>query len=189
MDKLKTINIKGKDYVEVNTRIAHFRTAEEFKGWSLSSSIVSHIDGVVVIKASIYDEKSLLRATGHGCEKEGSTFINKTSYVENCETSAWGRALGNLGIGIDTSIASKEEVENAIANQKPSTASKTSIGKDEKMIDKDNIFMIRKMVDENYEGNHAKVMKKLGVSDYKYLTYSKYHKAYESMKEDVRKRV
>ena len=50
-------------------------------------------------------------------EKEGSTFINKTSYIENCETSAWGRALGNLGIGIDTSIASAEEVQNAVLNQ------------------------------------------------------------------------
>jgi hypothetical protein len=43
--------------------------------------------------------------------------INKTSYIENCETSAWGRALGNLGYGIQTSIASAEEVEMAIAKQ------------------------------------------------------------------------
>ena len=56
-------------------------------------------------------------ATGHAQEKEGSTFINKTSYIENAETSAIGRALGLLGIGIDTSIASAEEVSTAIANQ------------------------------------------------------------------------
>jgi ssDNA-binding Zn-finger/Zn-ribbon topoisomerase 1 len=43
--------------------------------------------------------------------------INKTSFVENCETSAWGRALGNLGIGIDDSIASAEEVDMAIKKQ------------------------------------------------------------------------
>ena len=44
--------------------------------------------------------------------------------MENCETSAWGRALGNLGIGLDTSVASAEEVQNAIANQnkKPAKA-------------------------------------------------------------------
>ena len=57
-------------------------------------------------------------------EKEGSTFINKTSYIENCETSAWGRALGNLGIGIDTSIASAEEVQNAVLNQSPKKSAK-----------------------------------------------------------------
>ena len=43
---------------------------------------------------------------------------NKTSYIENCETSAVGRALGMCGFGIDTSIASAEEVQNAMANQK-----------------------------------------------------------------------
>ena len=49
--------------------------------------------------------------------KENSSFINKTSYIENCETSAVGRALGMAGIGIDTAVASAEEVQNAINNQ------------------------------------------------------------------------
>ena len=57
-------------------------------------------------------------ATGHASEKDGSSFINKTSALENAETSAVGRALGILGIGIDTSIASAEEVGNAVQNQK-----------------------------------------------------------------------
>ena len=60
----------------------------------------------------------VILGTGTAYEKENSTFINKTSYIENCETSAIGRALAMCGIGIDTSIASKEEVENAIENQK-----------------------------------------------------------------------
>ena len=67
-------------------------------------------------------------ANGLAEESKGSTFINKTSYVENCETSAWGRALGNLGIGLDTSVASADEVKNAIANQgksKSKVSSKT----------------------------------------------------------------
>ncbi|MCQ2771082.1 MAG: hypothetical protein MJ236_04705, partial [Clostridia bacterium] len=50
-------------------------------------------------------------------EKESSSFINKTSFIENCETSAVGRALGFAGIGSKTSIASAEEVRNAINNQ------------------------------------------------------------------------
>ena len=56
-------------------------------------------------------------ATGHASEKDGSSFINKTSALENAETSAVGRALGILGIGIDSSIASAEEVGNAVKNQ------------------------------------------------------------------------
>lgn len=115
MNKLKTIDIKGKQYVEVNERLKYFR--ENYKGWSLTSQIVSLQDGVCVIKATIKDENGRSIATGLAYEKEDSTFINKTSYIENCETSAWGRALGNLGIGIDSSVASAEEVQNAQANQ------------------------------------------------------------------------
>ena len=119
---MKTVDIKGRPYVEVNERIKYFR--ENYKGWSLSSEIVSLENGVCVIKATVKDENEIVKATGLAYEKEGSTFINKTSYIENCETSAWGRALGNLGIGIDTSIASAEEVQNAVLNQKPVTKKK-----------------------------------------------------------------
>lgn len=114
-ENLKTINIKGKEYVEVNERIKYFR--ENYKGWSLTSEIISLENGVCVIKATIKDDNEVVKATGLAYEKEDSSFINKTSYIENCETSAWGRALGNLGIGIDSSIASAEEVQNAQANQ------------------------------------------------------------------------
>ena len=112
---MKTVDIKGKAYVEVNERIKYFR--ENYKGWSLESDLLSLDNGVCVIKATIRDENGVIKANGLAYEKENSTFINKTSYIENCETSAWGRALGNLGIGIDTSIASAEEVINAVNNQ------------------------------------------------------------------------
>lgn len=122
---MKSIDIKGRQYVEVNERIKYFR--ENYKNWSLTSEIVSLENGVCVIKATVKDENEIVKATGFAYEKEGSTFINKTSYIENCETSAWGRALGNLGIGIDTSIASAEEVKNAMLNQndKPKTKGAT----------------------------------------------------------------
>jgi hypothetical protein len=115
MTKLKTVNIKGKEYVEVNERLKHFRT--NYKGWSLVSDIVELTDDRCVVKATIIDDIENIRATGHAYEKEGSSFINKTSFVENCETSAWGRALANLGIGLDTSVASYEEVANAVKQQ------------------------------------------------------------------------
>ena len=117
MCKLKTVNIKGKEYVEVNERLRAFRTLPEYKGYSLESEIISLENGVITIKAVIRDAGGFIKATGLAQEKESSSFINKTSFVENCETSAWGRALGNLGIGIDTSVASAEEVTNAINNQ------------------------------------------------------------------------
>ena len=112
---MKTVDIKGKAYVEVNERIKYFR--EHYKGWSLESDLLSLENGVCVIRATIRDENGVIKANGLAYEKENSTFINKTSYIENCETSAWGRALGNLGIGIDTSIASADEVLNAVSNQ------------------------------------------------------------------------
>ena len=71
-------------------------------------------------------------ANGLAEENRGSSYINKTSYVENCETSAWGRALANFGIGLDTSVASAEEVQNAIANQvsskTPTAKTKLAVG-------------------------------------------------------------
>lgn len=115
--KFKTTNIKGKEYVEVNERIKYFRLADEYKGWSLSSEVV-HLDGdSCVIKATIATADGYIVATGFAQEDKSSSYINKTSYVENCETSAWGRALANLGIGIDTSIASSNEVSMAVSKQ------------------------------------------------------------------------
>jgi len=137
--KFKTTNIKGKEYVEVNERIKYFRLADEYKGWSLSSEVV-HLDGdSCVIKATIATAEGYIVATGFAQEDKSSSYINKTSYVENCETSAWGRALANLGIGIDTSIASSNEVSMAISKQntKQTKASLIAMTDDvkQKMID------------------------------------------------------
>ena len=115
---LNTVNIKGKEYVEVHERITYFREQEQYKNWSLETVIVELTEERVVIKAVITNEEGRTIATGIAYEKADSSYINKTSYIENCETSAWGRALGNLGIGIDVSVASSLEVHNAINNQK-----------------------------------------------------------------------
>lgn len=114
---MKTVNIKGKEYVEVNERLKYFRTQEKYKDYSLESEIINLSNGIITVKAIIKDGNGVIKATGLAQEKESSSFINKTSYVENCETSAWGRALGNLGIGIDTAVATAEEIQNAIINQ------------------------------------------------------------------------
>ena len=114
-EEMKTVDIKGKSYVEVNQRILYFRA--NYENGKILTSIENMDNGIAVIRAEIYIGNDLV-STGHAYEKEGSTFINKTSYLENCETSAIGRALGIFGIGIDTSIASSDEVETAIAQQK-----------------------------------------------------------------------
>jgi len=114
---MKTINIKGKEYVPVHERVLFFRS--EFAGWSIQTDIVSMDSEMAVIKATIYDENGNVKSTGHAYEMQSdkSSFVNKTSYLENCETSAIGRALGCLGIGIENSFASANEVKSAQDNQ------------------------------------------------------------------------
>lgn len=116
---IKTTPIQGKDYAEVNQRIKAFRML--FPEGFITTEIKSLENGVVIFQATVgyYDENgnAVVLGTGTAYEKENSTFINKTSYLENAETSSVGRALGMAGFGIDTSIASAEEVQNARLNQ------------------------------------------------------------------------
>lgn len=113
-----TTDIKGKDYAEVNQRIKAFRMV--YPTGTIETKMLSNENGVCIFRAMIVANGYIL-ATGTAYEKENSTFINKTSYIENCETSAVGRALGMCGFGIDTSVASADEVQNAIANQEEAT--------------------------------------------------------------------
>lgn len=114
--QLRFTNIKGKEYAEVNQRILAF--------WSLfpTGRIITkktHDDGNrCEFECYVYreEEDEKPTTTGHAYEvKQGN--VNSTSYVENCETSAIGRALGLLGIGATTAIASADEVLNAMAQQ------------------------------------------------------------------------
>ena len=118
---IKTTDIRGKQYAEVNQRVKAFRSI--YPEGFIETDILSIEDGVVVMRATVgfydadRDGERVILATGTAYEKENSTNINKTSYIENCETSAVGRALAMAGLGIDTSIASVEEVQNAVEQQ------------------------------------------------------------------------
>lgn len=112
---IMTTPIKGKDYAQVNERIKAFRMVHPLG--LITTEIISLENGVVTMQAKALTETGKLLGTGYAQEKESSSFINKTSFIENCETSAIGRALGMCGFGIDTSICSAEELQNAIANQ------------------------------------------------------------------------
>lgn len=112
---IKTTDIRGKQYAEVNQRIKAFRML--CPNGCITTEILSHENGIIIMRASVHDEEGRLIGTGTAYEKEGSSNINKTSYIENCETSAVGRALAMCGLGIDLSVASFEEVSNAIEQQ------------------------------------------------------------------------
>jgi hypothetical protein len=114
---VETIDIKGKAYITVNERIKEFHKL--YPNGSIVTNFHSQGNGIVIMKCQVTPDvdKPARFFTGVAYENEGSTFINKTSYIENCETSAVGRALGMLGIGIDVSVASADEVINAVNNQ------------------------------------------------------------------------
>ena len=105
-----------KDYVEVNVRIMKFY--EKYPEGRIITELVKWENDIIVMKATAYrDDKDIPAATGYAYEKEGSSFINKTSALENCETSAVGRCLAILGFEIKKSVASREEVANAQLQQ------------------------------------------------------------------------
>lgn len=114
-NEMNLIPVKGKNYAEVSQRIKAFRSL--CPHGAIITEMLSNENGVCVFFARVCDEEGNVLGTGTAYEKETSSYINKTSYIENCETSAVGRALGMCGFGIDTSIASAEEVTNAINNQ------------------------------------------------------------------------
>ncbi|MFR2570933.1 MAG: hypothetical protein ACLS90_04420 [Clostridia bacterium] len=138
---LLTTNIKGKAYIEVNQRIKAFRML--YPQGSIETELINNESGICIFKATIKDDKGKVLGTGTAYEKENSSFINKTSYIENCETSAVGRALGMAGFGIDTSIASAEEVANALTQQD----SEKMI--DKKMIESLNLAIQNNKIDSN----------------------------------------
>lgn len=112
-----SVNIRGKEYATVNERVAQFRNDYGVRG-SIQHELVFNEDGDCIFKCSIYVDERLV-AVGHAWENRGASAINRTSYVENCETSACGRALAFLGYGIDGSIASADEMQAALEQQSP----------------------------------------------------------------------
>lgn len=166
-ERLQTLPIKGKDYAPVTERVKAFR--EICPMGTISTEILSMEDGVVVIKATVSDG-DLVIGTGLAYEKETSSYINKTSYIENCETSAVGRALGFCGIGIDASMASAEELANALKQQEEI---KNAL-KQQEEIKAAKIGNVRAGILENMLNNAGvdieKLKEKKGVSDLADLT-------------------
>ena len=118
------VNIKGKSYVMVNERVKSIRDEDNEYYIDTSIQSISDDQSLVIMKATLSDKDGSILSSGHAQEdkSDASSMVNSTSHIENCETSAIGRCLGNYGIGIDGSIASAEEVSDAIINQKANEA-------------------------------------------------------------------
>lgn len=118
------VNIHGKEYKTVAKRVSEFREKYE-TDFSLVTSLVSIDEKTVVMKAEIYNKEQRLIATGFAEEKRTAKGINETSALENCETSAIGRALANFGLA-GGEYASADEVAQAISQQNQPKASNTT---------------------------------------------------------------
>ena len=150
--KLKTIVLTHKTksgatvstpYVTVNARLKHFRESGEYAGYQLVTEILKHDDEATLIKASLISPDGVVLSTGHAYERASQGFINKTSHVENAETSACGRCLGIYGIGIDEEVRSYEEMSTAIEGQKtPKKRVKESVSAAEQSISKNDVEAI-----------------------------------------------
>lgn len=108
-NQIKTMQLGSKNYAPVNERIKAFRKV--YPTGSIMADIESQDDNTITILATIRDEDDNIIATGRACEKRSEKGINATRLIENCETSAIGRALGIAGFGVDTAVASAEDME------------------------------------------------------------------------------
>lgn len=128
---MKKITIKGKEYVEVKERVIHFRqnfgTKEEMYGIKTEIVEWDKVNKEVIIRAYITDPNDRIVGSGlaHESQNDTNSFVNATSYVENGETSAIGRALASVGIGVEDAYASADEVQNAIKQQDAKKPKKT----------------------------------------------------------------
>lgn len=122
--RIERVNIRGKQYATVDARVLAFW--ELYPDGKIITELQSDDGDRCVFKATVFSGEMPL-STGHAFELRSASPVNKTSYLENCETSAVGRALAFLGIGSNGSIASAEEVSAAIEQQtakEPSKAKK-----------------------------------------------------------------
>lgn len=112
--KLPTVLIKGKEYVQVKDRVLAFN--EKYPNGRITTEIISHENGLWIIKATVMPDIKIQERyfTGFSQAKENDSLINKTSALENAETSAVGRALAMMGIGVIENIGSADEVKKAI---------------------------------------------------------------------------
>ena len=115
----RTVKIGSSDYTLIVARVQDFREAHP--DWGMQSEVLYHDTERVIVKVWVTDPEGRIRGTGLAEEDRSASRVNSTSALENCETSAFGRALASIGFGGDASYASAEEVVNAINTQEQNT--------------------------------------------------------------------
>jgi len=110
------VDIRGKDYRTVAYRVNEFRTNKDYEGWCINTDIIQQSEVEVTMKSIVTDQNGVIRGTGIANEVKGINPINKTSHIENCETSAIGRALASIGLAGEE-YASADELVNALHQQ------------------------------------------------------------------------
>lgn len=124
--QLPTVDIKGRDYVLVKDRVLYFN--EAYPEGMIQTDLTRYENGQVIVLAKVWPDAGKLERyyTGWSQAKENDGYINKSSALENAETSAVGRALAMMGIGVIESIASADEMVKA------TTPTHNSYGDEEK---------------------------------------------------------
>ena len=117
--QIKSQKIHGKSYAMVHDRVNYFRGEAMYKDLGIETELVHFSEEHCVVRAFVRDKDNFILATGiaHEWKLAPKSAVNKTSFVENAETSAIGRALACLGIGTEDVYASAFEVESAKATQ------------------------------------------------------------------------
>lgn len=113
-EEITSMKVGNGNYAKVSERVKAYRKV--YPTGSIETEIESITEEEVRIKALVTDENNKIIATGRATEEKkakGKMTINLTDMIENCETSAVGRALGFAGFGIDQEIASGEDVMKA----------------------------------------------------------------------------
>lgn len=145
------VKIHGKDYMTVAERLNLI--SAEHKDYELTTEVIQLSDTACCIRATLKLGNRIFNGLAY--EEKQNSHINKTSYVENCETSAWGRAMAAAGYA-GTEIASAEEVVNAVKNQ----PQKTEYKKADKPKDKaDDVANAKKTIHDLLK-NHTSEQKK-----------------------------
>lgn len=110
----KAITIKGKKYVQVKDRIAFLASNDNEEPYSITTEYDYYPEQKMwVVKATLTLGDSVYTGLAQEVESKNYKEVNSTSALENCETSAVGRACAMAGIGIVDSIASADEMHKA----------------------------------------------------------------------------
>ena len=158
------INIHGKEYVTVSERIQMLHQSD-LTEISLNTEILHDDEKSIVMKTTLEIDGNSY--TGIAQEIKGSTNINKTSAYENCETSSVGRALGFASFGSVESIASADEVANAVAQQKPEYATPNQVKYIKNLCQEKNIDTSKYNFDEMTKQEAGSIIEKIIQGDKK----------------------